>query len=618
LSPALGAYATGNLFSFVAANTNTGAATINLNSLGAKSITKLGSTALAAGDIVSGRIYLIEYDGTRFQLLNPSASSVASFSAGSTGFTPSTATTGAVTLAGTLATTNGGTGLTSFTANGVVYASSSSALTTGSALQFDGTNLGVGVTLASWSLANYKALQVGNSSIFSSVTSGDSNFTSNAYYNSGWKYIVNAAASYYSQNGGTHYWYNAPSGTAGNAITFTQAMTLDASGNLLVGTTTARTTLTVAGSISLGATPAGGVAGTAYSVVGNSANSGSANGGDLTVVAGGGSGAGTNGNLTLRAGQTVSTGSVTTGGNLILESGKPSDGLASGYIAFNGYSGNPSIATERARIDSSGNLGLGVTPSAWATFTAQQIGPAGGMSLYASADNVNIAANVYYNAGYKRVGAYAASSYQQGSGAHYWNTAASSTAGSAITFTQAMTLDASGNLLVGTTSTNPVGTRVNGNFINAGGGSNIRGASGNTALGLNVTSGTHITFYTDNGSAAVSAGTITSSGAATLYNATSDYRLKTVVGSIVDSGTRIDALEPIEYEWKEDGKRTRGFLAHKFQEIYANSVSGLKDAVDIDGKPIYQAMQASSSEVIADLVAEIQSLRKRLTALEST
>ena len=115
LTPALAAYATGNLFSFVAANTNTGAATINLNSLGAKSITKKGSTALAAGDIVSGQVHLIEYDGTRFQLINPSASSVSSISFGSTGLTPATATTGAVTVAGTLAIANGGTGTTSTT-----------------------------------------------------------------------------------------------------------------------------------------------------------------------------------------------------------------------------------------------------------------------------------------------------------------------------------------------------------------------------------------------------------------------------------------------------------------------------------------------------------------------
>ena len=60
-----------------------------------------------------------------------SASAVTSFSAGSTGLTPATATTGAITLAGTLATGYGGTGLTSFTNGGAVYATSTSALTTG-------------------------------------------------------------------------------------------------------------------------------------------------------------------------------------------------------------------------------------------------------------------------------------------------------------------------------------------------------------------------------------------------------------------------------------------------------------------------------------------------------
>ena len=54
----------------------------------------------------------------------------------------------------------------------------------------------------------------------------------------------------------------------------------------------------------------------------------------------------------------------------------------------------------------------------------------------------------------------------------------------------------------------------------------------------------------------------------------------------------------------------------EFQEVYPSSVSGNKDAIDKDGKPAYQSMQAATSEVIADLVAEIQSLRKRLAALE--
>ena len=68
-------------------------------------------------------------------------------SGGTTGLTTSggpVTTSGTITIGGTLATTNGGTGLTSFTANGVLYASSTSALTSGSALTFDGINLVVG------------------------------------------------------------------------------------------------------------------------------------------------------------------------------------------------------------------------------------------------------------------------------------------------------------------------------------------------------------------------------------------------------------------------------------------------------------------------------------------
>lgn len=67
-TPTLTAYATANTFRFIAANTNTGAATININALGAKAITKNGTTALAAGDLVANAAYQIFYDGTRFQL----------------------------------------------------------------------------------------------------------------------------------------------------------------------------------------------------------------------------------------------------------------------------------------------------------------------------------------------------------------------------------------------------------------------------------------------------------------------------------------------------------------------------------------------------------------------
>ena len=155
LTPALTAYAAGNLFSFVAANTNTGAATININSLGAKSITKQGLTALAAGDIVSGQISLIEYDGTQFQLINPTVvSGVSSISFGSTGLTPATATSGVVSVAGTLAVANGGTGLTSGTSGGVLYYSATGTLASSAALTQYGVVYGGGAGATPVATAN--------------------------------------------------------------------------------------------------------------------------------------------------------------------------------------------------------------------------------------------------------------------------------------------------------------------------------------------------------------------------------------------------------------------------------------------------------------------------------
>ena len=69
-TPTLGGYAAGAHYSFIAQNSNTAAVTIDIDTLGVKSITKFGTTALAAGDIQAGALTLIEYDGTQFQLLN--------------------------------------------------------------------------------------------------------------------------------------------------------------------------------------------------------------------------------------------------------------------------------------------------------------------------------------------------------------------------------------------------------------------------------------------------------------------------------------------------------------------------------------------------------------------
>jgi len=103
---------------------------------------------------------------------------------------------------------------------------------------------------------------------------------------------------------------------------------------------------------------------------------------------------------------------------------------------------------ESMRLDSSGNLGLGVTPSAstLATFESEY-------GLISGKDEVNIIQSAYYGSGgFRYSKTEAAGRYLINSGIHSWHTAPSGTAGNAITFTQAMTLDASGNLLVGRTS----------------------------------------------------------------------------------------------------------------------------------------------------------------------
>jgi hypothetical protein len=123
-------------------------------------------------------------------------------------------------------------------------------------------NVGVGVTPSAW-YSDYKVFQVKGSSLSNNGGLADLWLSSNIFVNSSLQntYIATAAATRYRQTAGTHVWDTAPSGTAGNAITFTQAMTLDASGNLLVGLATAGTTAAKTIQIANGTAPTANVTG---------------------------------------------------------------------------------------------------------------------------------------------------------------------------------------------------------------------------------------------------------------------------------------------------------------------------------------------------------------------
>lgn len=145
----------------------------------------------------------------------------------------------------------------------------------------------------------------------------------------------------------------------------------------------------------------------------------------------------------------VKTFSSTIQGNISGNAGTVTNGVyTTGDQTING------VKTFNSNTIFNGNLGLGVTPSAW----GGGYGPvlemkAGGSLVNNQSNNVHVANNCYYNGTnwiYKSTNA--ASRYEQFNGQHHWCTAPSGTAGNPISFTQAMTLDSNGNLGIGTSS----------------------------------------------------------------------------------------------------------------------------------------------------------------------
>jgi hypothetical protein len=206
--------------------------------------------------------------------------------------------------------------------------------------------------------------------VFNDNFNEDFNVSSNAFADTrgGYKYIRTGHAQRYVQaNGGGHRWFNsATSGTAGNAITFTQAMTLDASGRLLLGTTSARTNLFGSASSKLQTEGTSGDA-SRISIIRN-ANTDLTNGGSIVLAASKGTVVGSN---TVVA-QNTKLGFLTfagADGTNIIEAasifgavdGTPGTNDMPGRLVFATTADGASSATERMRIDSSGNLLVGTT-----------------------------------------------------------------------------------------------------------------------------------------------------------------------------------------------------------------------------------------------------------------
>jgi hypothetical protein len=253
-------------------------------------------------------------------------------------------------------------------------------------------NLGLGVTPSAWG-AGLKVIQIGTQrqQVLLSDGAGTSYFGTNWYYDTAFKYKDTGFAMSYNQlNTGNHVWQIAPSGTAGNAITFTQAMTLDASGNLGIGTSSPSFKLDVVG---------------ITRVVGGSASSATFNANQYIRID-----TNANGGYTIGA---PSSGAITTG--YYFTSGTVS---YAGGIEYQNTTNALSLRTNnttKATIDSAGNVLVGGTAARGTTAGTAHLdlfngtAPAGtltdGVSLYSSSGDLKFmnAAGDAFDVGYRNI-----------------------------------------------------------------------------------------------------------------------------------------------------------------------------------------------------------------------
>jgi len=103
-------------------------------------------------------------------------------------------------------------------------------------------------------------------------------------------------------------------------------------------------------------------------------------------------------------------------------------------------------------------------------------------------------------------------------------------------------------------------------------------------------------------------GSISLNGSSTAYNTSSDYRLKTDAQPMTGASARVQALNPVNFEWIANGSRVDGFLAHEAQAVVPEAVHGTKDAMRDEEYEVTPAVEATYDDDGNELTAAVEAV----------